>query len=461
MRRTALRLVRDSGCRLLLWPMGLAIALIGSTVSAGAQAPSPLGLGAVLDSVTVRYPVVLAAQARVRAAQGSRVSAGAFGNPIVGYQVDDNVDITSFAGGTPVRGLEREALTTVTLPLEPLYQRGPRVRGANAEVRAVTDDAVAAGQRAALDATKAFYRTALAQVSVATSRDLLAWLDSLVAYNRSRVQQGVAAQADLIRVELERDRAAADATLEDAELAQARADLSTFVGVSPSDAQLITVAVDDRPFVLPREPASPDPSRPGGAALADQVGAGRAEVRAARERVAVSAASISSERTLILRQLGVTLGAKQTEGRTSLIAGLSLPIPLFDANRGEIARATAERAAATYELDAQERSVRAEISGAYEAARLLTERTTAMTSTTEAFLVKADEARRIALGAYREGAVPLFQVIDAARARNDALLAYYRTLYAQHQAVASLLFAEGDDLRTTLPALIAPDSQNR
>ena len=59
---------------------------------------------------------------------------------------------------------------------------------------------------------------------------------------------------------------------------------------------------------------------------------------------------------------------------------------------------------------------------------------------------RAEEARRIALGAYREGAVPLFQVIDAARTWGEARLTYYRTLYAQHQSVLALLAAEGSDL---------------
>lgn len=300
-------------------------------------------------------------------------------------------------------------------------------------------------QRAALDATRAFYRTALAQVNVATARDLLFWLDSLVTYNRFRAQQGVAAEADLIRTQLERDRAAADATIEEAELAQAKAELSTFVGVSPAAADLLTIAVEERPFVLPGELVSSASSR--------SILGARPEVRAARKRVTAANAGVSSEYTMIFRQLGATFGTKQVAGTTSLIAGLSLPVPLFDPNRGEIVRASAERDAAAYELAAQERSVSAEVSGAYEAARLLTERTTAMASDTSGFLARANDARRIALGAYREGAVPLIQVIDAARAWGEARLSYYRILYAQHLGIASLVFAEGGDLLSTLPAL--------
>ena len=444
------------------YTIALTVALGAIARSAQAQAPQPpaLTLRAVLDSVAARYPLVLAAQARLRAARGSRVTAGAFGNPIFSYQ-DDRPPTRS----APIPGVDRERTTTVTLPLEPLYQRGSRVRRADAEVRAATEDAVTARRRAALDATRAFYRTALAHVGVATTRDLVVWLDTLVAYNRSRAQQGVAAEADLIRSQLERDRAAADATIQDAELAQAKAELSTFVGVSPASVALFSIAVDERPLVLPQGviPSVSSPSMlgvTGGATLQSQALMGRAEVRAARERVAAANAGVSSEYTMIFRQLGATFGTRQRAGATSAIVGLSLPIPLFDSNRGEIARASAERDAATYELAAQVQSVSAQVSGAYEAARLLTERTTAMASDTSGFLGRADDARRIALGAFREGAVPLFQVIDAARAWGEARLSYYRLLYAQHQGVAALVFAEGGDLLATLPAL-APVTPNR
>ena len=194
------------------------------------------------------------------------------------------------------------------------------MRRADAEVRAATEDAVAVRRRAALDATRAFYRTALAQVGVATARDLLVWLDTLVAYNRSRAQQGVAAEADLIRSQLERDRAAADATIQDAELAQAKAELSTFVGVSPATAGLLSIAVDERPLMLPQSVVSSASSPSmlgvtGGATLQSQALMGRADVRAARERVAAANAGVSSEYTMIFRQLGATFGTKRVAGR--------------------------------------------------------------------------------------------------------------------------------------------------
>jgi cobalt-zinc-cadmium efflux system outer membrane protein len=395
----------------------------------------------VLDSALARHPLAEAARLRVQAARGARTTASAFGNPVVSYDIEN----APFPGGNPISGLERETMATATLPLESIVQRFPRTRRADAEVRAAEADARGARQQLALDASRAFFRTALAQVRIQVVQDLTAWLDSVVAYNRTRVEEGVAAEADLIRAELERDRTEAQLTLHEAEHARMRAELATFLGDVGAGVPNVVVTIDDSPIPLPDFPE-------GRADLHR-----RPDVGAARERLTAAGANVSVQRATVVRELGATFGAKRTAGTTSMVAGLSLPLPIFDANRGEIARASAERGAAAYDLAARERAARAELAGAYEAGRLLTERALLLARGTggrPAFLARADEARRIALGAYREGAVPLLQVIDAARAWGDARLAFYETLYAQHESVALLLAARGDDLFTDLPALV-------
>ena len=415
------------------------------SASAHAQTTTParaLTLQDVLDSTLTRHPLAQAARARVQAARGARTTARAFGNPVLSYDVEN----APFPGGDPVRGMERESMTTAMLPLETIVQRGPRARRADAEVGAAEADSRNARQQLALDAARTYFRVALAQVSVDAARDLTAWLDSVVAYNRTRVEQGVAAEADLIRTELERDRAAAAATLEEADLARVRAQLAGFLGDGRTPGSALVIAIDDAPLAMP---AFPDAVVPAGVSQ-------RPDIRAARARLTAAGFGVSSERAMIIRELGATIGTKRSAGTTSMMAGISVPLPVFDPNRGEIARATAERDVAALELAAQERTAFAELSGAYEAAHLLTERTAQLARGSDGrppFLARADEARRIALGAYREGATSLLQVIDAARAWSEARVAFYETLYAQHESIAALLVAHGDDLLTDLPPL--------
>ena len=414
----------------LMLPIAFSVRADGQNVSAATS----LTLSAVLNAVRLHHPLVSAAQARVRAATGTRTTAGVFGNPVLGYQVDN----TPFPGGKPIAGLEREAFTTATLPLEPFYQRGSRVKRADAEVRAAQADAAGTRQRIALDATRAFYRVALGQVAAATGRDLAAWLDTVVTYNSARVKEGVTAEADLIRSRLERDRAEAEETMSKADLAMARAELAAYLG----DPAVVTIEamVRELPLSIPVSDSF---------SSSDVVGR-RPDIRAAHERVEAAAAGIAIEHRMLFRQLGATIGTKQTAGTTSMIAGLSLPIPIFDANRGEVERARAEQEIATFDLANQQHVATAEVTGAREAAHLLSDRASLLArGGTESFLSRAGEGRRIALGAYREGAVPLLQVIDAARAWGEARMTFYRTLYAQHQSVLSLIVATGGDLYAT------------
>ena len=421
------------------------------------QSPQPsdvplVTLRAVLDSVRFRSPLLDAARARARVARGARTTAGTLENPMLDYQVEN----TPFPGGRPLVGLVAEHMTTATMPLAPLYQRGARVAQADALVRAADAETRATGQRVALDAARAYYRTALAEIGADAADNLSRWLDSVVIYNRTRVQQGVTAEADLIRSEIERDRALADASIAAAELARARADLSMYLGDPTTMRGRWRVAVDDRPLFMAVVHATGSRDANVDSATTARL---RPDVTAARERLVAATAATSLEQRVRLRQLGATFGVKQSGGVNSMLAGVSVPLPMFDQNRGALSGARAARDAAGFELIAQERSARADLLGAQEAARLLTERATMLAARDSAgrgarYLARTDEARAIALGAYREGAVSLLQVLDAARAWGEARLSYYRTLFAQHEAVLALVAAQGDDVATALPTLM-------
>lgn len=331
-RRFRRRAVSPHMAWLLLSFGALATPLVVVAQAPGTPAPAPLGLGDVLQATLTRHPALDGARARVRAAVGARSAAGVLGNPVFTYSLEN----ARLPGGSDPN-MPREAMTTITLPLEPFYQRGARVRQAGAALRAAEADAATDRQRLALDAAHAYYRLALAQEQAAAARDLLRWLDSLVAYNQARAREGAAAEADLIRARLERDRAGAQLTNEEVAQAQAQAELAAFVADSASAtgvrlvavARSLAVATDSGPLGPPPDADSLPVASPLAA---------RPEMRVARERLAAAEAGIDVEQRLLLRQLGATLGTKQSGGTTSLVVGASVPLPLFDRNRGEVAR---------------------------------------------------------------------------------------------------------------------------
>lgn len=395
----------------------------------GAATSAALSLADVFRTIATQ-PSIAAADARLRAAAGSRTTARSLGNPLIGYQVEQ-----ASTGIAPT--IERESMLMATIPLDPLYRWGPRTRGAGADYRAAAGDARATRQRVLLDAARAYHRVGVAQVSVAVGRDLVAWLDSLVTYNAARVREGAAAEADLIRAEVERGQTGATLALMEAELARARGDLTQFLPEGLA-AQPVAVVVPLRPLPMP-------------AASATNVV--NPELLAARERAAAAGAGLTIERMSIIRQADAMIGTKTMAGTRALVIGASLPFPLFDQNRGEIARASGEREAMRQELLGTERRIRADVIAAQASVDALTASAVQISAPTAAgapaLLQKADDARRIALGAYREGAVPLVHLLDAARAWGEAHIAFAQLIAAQRDSVFALLESLGIDLTST------------
>src|SRR3989442_14687417 len=169
-------------------------------------------------------------------------------------------------------------------------------------------------------------------------------------------------------------------------------------------------------------------------------------------RVAAAAASRrSAERALTLAhrsglpapslQAGFDQGAPTGPGGRLPMIGVSLSLPVFNRNGGEIAPATAGRDRAQANLDlvgresAAQRS-RAERGFAAAMARLDRNRR---------LLASADRVAGMSLQAYAEGAVPLASVLEAQRNAREALGRYIDDVAAANDAAAALRLLTGAD----------------
>ena len=415
----------------------LSIVAIGTSVSAQTVSPTSAPrtewtLDDVLTAALAQHPRVQAARAQVSAAEGSRQTATAFPNPIATYWMEN----ARFPGQGPLNGLDREISAYATLPLEPFLQRSSRVARTTGEVRAAEATVTGTEQQVALDAAHAFYRVALAQASVDAVRENRAAVEQLVGYLRTRVAQGANPEGELIRAEVERDRAETDVTLAEVDLLRAQATLRPFLGATVT---LATIRVAKLSAARNRAALAP---------LSDFAAHGlreRGELRTGRAKVEAAAGAVSVERSLLVRQLGATFGVKRTAGTNAMVGGVSVTVPLFDRNHGEIQRATGEQLAAEQEVRWLERTISSEIEGAYQVAERLTARVTAVQPTLPA---RAEESLRIALAAYQEGAATLLQVLDASRALTDARLAVARLVAAASESVFELGMAAGYDAKT-------------
>lgn len=426
----------------------LAPARACAQTTGAASSYAPVTLASMLRDAPRAHPLALAAEARLRTARGARTTAGTLVNPLLTYQIEN----TAFPGAPALPGIDRETSVFGTLPLDPLWQRGARIERARNDILAAEADVVQIRRAVALDGARAFHRVALAQASVLASADVIVELDSLLRFTGARVREGATPEGDMLRLQVERERMRADQSLQEAELAQARGALLAYLPIDP--ARGAPTLADARILDAPVTRLDSTTGRMSSAALSMSTGSvdvvRRPDVMAARSRAAAAESEIGVQRALTVRQLGATFGTKTIGAAHTMVAGITVPIPLFDRNRGEIERARGESAASAEELRWTERRARGELAGAYEAARVLDERVRALES---GFVARAESSRRIALTAYREGAVPLLQVLDATRTLSEARLTYLRTRFAAQDAVLALYVAAGQDPSEALSSL--------
>jgi cobalt-zinc-cadmium efflux system outer membrane protein len=413
----------------------LLFVLILSGTSIRAQTPGPPAqtwtVDAVVDAALAQHPLVEAARAELSVAEGRRQTAGTLPNPVATYWFE-NLPASDRARAL----LMPESSIYGTFPLEPFLQRGSRIAQADSDVRGARASASSAEQRVAADAVHAFYRVAVTQASLDAMRDNLTAIDQVVEYLRNRVAQGAAPEGDLIRIQVERDRVEAEVTMADVELVRAQGALRPFLGDGVRADSLRVTAPDwsRAPVVL--APLSE---------LTTHALAQRTDLVSSRAKAEAAAGALALERSMVVRQLGASFGIKRSAGVNSMMGGVSFTVPLFDRNRGEVARATAEQLAAVLGTRWMERVITSEVEAEYQVATRLAARVAALQP---AFLGRAEESRRIAVGTYQEGATSLLQVLDASRALSDARLTYARLVAAANESLFDLGIAAGYDPKT-------------
>ena len=150
------------------------------------------------------------------------------------------------------------------------------------------------------------------------------------------------------------------------------------------------------------------------------------------------------------RVVDYTIGAEyrrqQGVNGTGSLAGLffSVPLPIFNRNQGEIARAGAEHQKAALTASSLDASVAAEVASAYqefESARQL------LADVERDLLQPASDARAGTIYVYQAGATSLLDVLDAQRAYNDTMDTYYSAQAAYRRAEARLGLVTGVDLK--------------
>jgi cobalt-zinc-cadmium efflux system outer membrane protein len=136
-----------------------------------------------------------------------------------------------------------------------------------------------------------------------------------------------------------------------------------------------------------------------------------------------------------------------TQGITGPVSSVgfffSAPLPVFNRNQGEIARARAEQEQLRRSLEAQRAQVSSEVAAAwqeYETARTL------VAEIERDLLSPSEEARSTTAYVYQAGASSLIEVLDAQRAYNETMSTYYDAQGDFRRASSRLAAAVGQEV---------------
>lgn len=143
------------------------------------------------------------------------------------------------------------------------------------------------------------------------------------------------------------------------------------------------------------------------------------------------------ERTRRISNVTVSIGAQRVEelGRNQAIVGLSVPLPLFDRNQGNLLEALRRTDKARDELAATEIRLSTELAQAHERLKALS---LEVSSLQTEILPGAQSAYEAASKGYELGKFSFLEVLDAQRTFFQARSQYLRALADAHRAAAEI-----------------------
>lgn len=429
-------------------PIGVALSLV-LTTGAYAQPgiPARLSLEDALRIAIERNPRLASARAGVDAADADRLTARARPNPAFTIESESYPLFESSRGSF----INTQTLTMrVDQEIETAGRR--RLRGEGARFAAAEADATRRDveRQLRLDVRRAYLQAALAKADLETARTTLSEIDRVLTLNRARLEQGEISGAEVRRLHAERLRFVDDVFASELGLKNATAALLTLLNAGDLG-QAVEIIDPLRPGVLSQTAQTAQPAQTAQAGqmnLRDQALIMRPDVEAARQAEQRADTDTRLQRALRTPNITVGGGYQRNFGADSVIAGITVPLPIFNRNQGPIARADAERGIAQLQRSTIEANAAFEVQ---QAANAVETNRARVEMIEREFLDNAQQSVDIVRASYQLGAADLIDLLDAQRTWRETRRTYNRALYDFRISQFALDAAVGRDAVTVTP----------
>jgi cobalt-zinc-cadmium efflux system outer membrane protein len=399
-------------------PRKIALLCLLLAATGSAQASGSLSLPEALSAAFAQNPELAAAGREIGIAEGERRQAGLIPNPELSWEVEDT------------RRETRTTTVTLSQSLELGGKRGARiaVAGAGQAIAQLDLERQRNGLRA--DVVQAFHAALRAQTALELAQQSQALTERGLRVVQGRVTAGQSSPVEATRAQVQLAQAQAQVRRAASQRSVAYQALARLTG-SP-------VARFDRLLATDLSPGA----APAVEALLARVEQ-TAEWRLAAAQVERGEASLGSEKAQRIPDLTVSLGSQYSrEDRERVnVVGLSMPLPLFDRNQGNVLVA-ARRADQARDLrNAVELRLRSETRSA------LSQWATAMQEVQaydRTILPSAQQAVDTATRGFEMGKFAFLDVLDAQRTLIEARGLYLQALASATDARAQVERLYGD-----------------
>jgi len=408
---------------LVLW---MPLTLLGQTP----LSPDYLSLETATDQFLRKNLAVEAARLEVGVAEAERIGAGL--RPRPGLTV--SAENLRLSGETAVSRLHEYGIS-VAQPIELGNRKALRMEVAERTVSVSEARLTEVLRRQLFDVKRTYYESVLARVLLEIEQENRDNFEGLVKFNTVRFEEGYIAEGDLLKVRLERTKF--DFAVANAQLALRKAKIRLLELIGERDFErAVRLETSNR---LQAPPVDLNLMQLKETALVN-----RPEIKVAEAELALAQSSIKLERSRAKGEVTPYAGYKRVGVDNTLLAGVTVPLPIGNRNQSGIARAEAEQKVAETSLSFVRNRTLAEVDAAYRAYETAREQVRAY----EAGLLKqADESREIQLGAYQEGATELITLIEAQKTRTEVRASYYRAIFDYYTSIFQLELATGTDIK--------------
>ncbi len=397
------------------------IILFASTGAALAGEKGTLTLNEALALATSRSPELAAFSYDQRAADARLLQAGLRPNPVASLEGED------FFGGGEYNGLQ-QSQTTLSLGqlLELGGKREARMDVARAGQAAVRFDYEAKRREILRRTAEAFVEVLGAQRKVALAEETAKLAGEFIPLLQKRSAAGAASELETARADVAVATAQIGVEQARRDLAAARRTLAVQWGAKETAFSQVAGDLDRSPALPSFATAYTRLSRH------PLITRWEAEKEV---RLAIVARERANAKPDVTVSAGTRLLADDGRGEPAMVAGVSIPLPFFHRNQGNIAEAQALAEKTEAEKRAAQAALTAQLGEAWEALAKALKQIELLEGK---LLPAANSAIGAAGAAYEAGRLSQLEILDARRTLTDARFRAVEARIAAHKAAATL-----------------------